>query len=86
MDKFPTPFVWAEKHKSASSNSGTNKAASDEYIGELPNYPKTPIIKFVKKAKMWVTTHFDTPHRGRGGRITLTQRQEWSSTKPVGKR
>lgn len=78
MKNFPEPFVWAEKHKSTSSNSGKKRPETPDFIGSLPNYPSKPVRKFVKKANMFVTTSFDKPQKGRGGRQVMTQQQSWT--------
>lgn len=82
MANFPGPFVWAEKHISKNSNSGNRKVKDDNFTEIAQNYPISASIRFVKKARMWCKTWFDNPHRGRGGRIVLTQRQEWTKDKP----
>lgn len=40
------------------------------------NYPKEPLVKYVKKASMWCKTWFEADHLGK-----YQQKQAWFMTK-----
>lgn len=58
------------------------KKMGPDSVFAVPNYPKKPTIKFVKRASLWCKTTYENPYRGHGGRTMLRQKQEWSKDKP----